>query len=221
MRVWNRELMTSDFLGPVTEIFVFALILLSWIPTIISMSLPFPWSQLEVGFSQLWFRLSSRSFPIFAHLPDTNRGTCLFQHPYDWNPLLFNENRVCRPRNRVHQHPGQEHPKCEWLFSETALLIPEPLQAFIPPVPGQSCHFLIKHWERQPQEDIIQDSGLSRRPHGVLFKGGIAVAARILGESETHTSQHEPLGVTPTNIQTQHNSWFYSPLLVSIKGFSH
>ena len=79
----------------------------------------------------------------------------------------------------------------------------------------------IKHWERQPQEDIIQDSGLSRRPHGVLFKGGIAVATRILGESETHTSQHEPLGVTPTNIQTQHNSWFYSPLLVSIKGFSH
>ena len=134
--------MTSDFSVPVTENFVFALILLSWIPTIISMSLPFPWSQLEVGFSQLWFRLSSRSFPIFAHLPDTNRGTCLFQHPYDWNPLLFNENRVCRPRNRVHQHPEQEHPKCEWLFSETALLIPEPLQAFILPVPGQSCHFL-------------------------------------------------------------------------------
>ena len=36
------ELMTSDFLGPVTEIFVFALILLSWIPRIISMSRPFP-----------------------------------------------------------------------------------------------------------------------------------------------------------------------------------
>ena len=37
-----RELMTSDFLGPVTEIFVFALSLVSWIPRIISMSLPFP-----------------------------------------------------------------------------------------------------------------------------------------------------------------------------------
>ena len=41
-RVRKRELMTSDFLGPVTEIFVFALILVSWIPRIISMSLPFP-----------------------------------------------------------------------------------------------------------------------------------------------------------------------------------
>ena len=41
-RVRKRELMTSDFLGPVTEIFVFALSLVSWIPRIISMSLLFP-----------------------------------------------------------------------------------------------------------------------------------------------------------------------------------
>ena len=40
--VRKRELMTSDFLGPVTVIFVFALSLVSWIPRIISMSLPFP-----------------------------------------------------------------------------------------------------------------------------------------------------------------------------------
>ena len=53
MRVWNRDLMTSDLLGPVTEIFVFALILVSWIPRIISMSLLFPGSQSEVGSSQL------------------------------------------------------------------------------------------------------------------------------------------------------------------------
>ena len=37
-----RELMTSDFLDPVTEIFVFALIFVSWIPRIISISLHFP-----------------------------------------------------------------------------------------------------------------------------------------------------------------------------------
>ena len=42
LRVRKRELMTSDFLGPVTEIFVFALSLVSWIPRIISVSLPFP-----------------------------------------------------------------------------------------------------------------------------------------------------------------------------------
>ena len=40
-RVRKRELKTSDFMGPVTEIFVFALILVSWIPRIISMSLHF------------------------------------------------------------------------------------------------------------------------------------------------------------------------------------
>ena len=121
MRVWNRELLTSDFLGPVTEIFVFALSLVSWIPRIISVSLPFLWSQLEVGSSLLWFRLGSRSFPITVHLPDTNRGTFLFQHPYEWNPLLFNDNRVCRPWNTIHQHPGKEHPKCEWLFAQNGL----------------------------------------------------------------------------------------------------
>ena len=135
-------MMTSDFLCPVTEIFVFALSLVSWIPRITSMSLPFPWSQVEVGSSQLWFRLGSRSFPIIEHLPDTNKGSCLFQHHYEWNSLFFNESRVCRPPDTVHQHPGQEYPKCDLVFLRAALLIPEPLQAFILPLPGQSCHFL-------------------------------------------------------------------------------
>ena len=38
-RVRKRELMISDFLGAVTEVFVFALILVSWFPRIISMNL--------------------------------------------------------------------------------------------------------------------------------------------------------------------------------------
>ena len=46
------------------------------------------------------------------------------------------------------------------------------------------------------------------------------MSSRILGESEIHTSQHEPLPETPRNIQTKHNSLFYFPILVSIKGFS-
>ena len=54
----------------------------------------------------------------------------------------------------------------------------------------------------------------------MLIKGEITVASIILGESEKHTSQHEPLQVTSLNIQTQHNSLLYFPLLVSIKGFS-
>ena len=113
--------MTSNFLGPVTEIFVFALSLVSWIPRIISESLPFPWSQLEVGSSQLWFRLCSRSFPIIVPLPDTNGGTSLFQPHYEWNPLFFTENKVCRPTNTVHQHPGQEYPNCDLMFAQGTL----------------------------------------------------------------------------------------------------
>ena len=122
MKVWNRELITSDFLGPVTEMFVFALSLVSWIPRIISVSLPFPWTQVEVGSSQLWFRLCSRSFLIIVHLQDTNRGTCLFQHHYEWNPLVFIESRVCRPPNTVHQHPGKEYPKWDLVFARRDLI---------------------------------------------------------------------------------------------------
>ena len=40
------------------------------------------------------------------------------------------------------------------------------------------------------------------------------MASRILGESETHTSQPEPLPAAALNIQTQHTSWFYFPFLV-------
>ena len=157
--------MTSDFLCPVTEIFIFALILLFCIPRVISMSLPFPWSQLDMGSPKLWFRLCSRSFPIIVHLPDWNRETDLFQHIYEWNPFFFNENRVCSLPNTVHHHPGQECPKCEW----AALLIPEPQQAFTLPVPGQSCHFLDQNWEIQPQEDVTQDPGLCGCTHCVLL----------------------------------------------------
>ena len=45
--------MTSGFLGPITEIFVFALILASWIHRIISMSCPFleaSWSKAPLNF---------------------------------------------------------------------------------------------------------------------------------------------------------------------------
>ena len=79
---------------------------------------------------------------------------------------------------------------------------------------------LIKDRVIQPQEDITQDPVLCRWTHSVLLKGGKAVASRILGESETHTSQHELLLVTLPNIQTQHNTFYYFPLLVNIKGFS-
>ena len=170
MKEWGCEIENwwLDFLGPVTEIFVFALSLVSWIPRIISMNLPFPWSHLDVGSSQLWFRLCSRSFSIIVHLPDRNRGTRFFHPHYEWNPLFFIENRVCRPPNTVHQHIGQEYPKCDLVFAWSGLtdssITPSIYTAYARPIlsfPGSKT-------EIQPQEDVTQDPGLSRCPHCVL-----------------------------------------------------
>ena len=71
----ERELMTSDFFDPVTEIFAFALILVSWIPRIISMSFPF----LEASWSRATLNFDS-DLVLDTSLPDTNRGNHLFQH---------------------------------------------------------------------------------------------------------------------------------------------
>ena len=74
--------------------------------------------------------------------------------------------------------------------------------------------------EIQPQEGVTQDPGLCVfKNFCASFKRAKAVALRILEESEIHNSQPEPLPVTPPNIQTQHTSLFYSPLLVSIRWF--
>ena len=188
MRVWNRELMTSDFLGRVTEIFVFALILESWIPRIISVSLPFPWSQLWVGSSQQWFRLCSRFFSIIVHPPDTNRGTHLFRHHYKQNTLFFTENRVCRPQNTVHQHPGQAYPKCDLMFAQSGLTDSWTTPSIYTACARPILSFPQSKTEIQPQKDVTQDPGLSRCPHSVPYKGGIAMASRILGEADTHQS---------------------------------
>ena len=81
----------------------------------------FSWSQLEYGYSQFWFRLGFRTSLIILYLPDTNRCTHLFQHHYVWNPLFCTENRVCRPPNTVHQHPGKECSKDEWVYVRRGL----------------------------------------------------------------------------------------------------
>ena len=65
--------MTSGFLGPITEIFVFALILASWIHRIISMSCPF----LEASWSRASLNFDSDLVLDPSH-PDTNRGNIYF-----------------------------------------------------------------------------------------------------------------------------------------------
>ena len=65
--------MTSGFLGPITEIFVFALILASWIHRIISMSCPF----LEASWSKAPLNFDS-DLVLDPSLLDTNRGNICF-----------------------------------------------------------------------------------------------------------------------------------------------
>ena len=48
------------------------------------------------------------------------------------------------------------------------------------------------------------------------MKGGIALVSRILGESEAHTSQHEPLPAIPPDIQTRQT--FLFPSFVKYQG---
>ena len=75
----------------------------------------FQWVPLFLQANWSWASLNFVSDLVLdPSLPDTNRGIHLFQHHYKWNPLFFTENRVWRLPNKVHQHPGQECPKCEW-----------------------------------------------------------------------------------------------------------
>ena len=129
---------------------------------------------------------------------------------------------MCRTPNTIYQHPGQQCTKCEWVCVRSILTDNWTTSSIYLHCLCQANPVIssIKDREIHPQEDITQDPGLCRWTHSVLFKGGIAAAPRILGKSETHTSQHEPLLVTSPNIQTQHNSFLYFPLLISIKGFS-
>ena len=129
--------MTSGFLGPITEIFVFALILASWIHRIISMSCPF----LEASWSKAPLNFDS-DLVLDPSLLDTNRGNICFSTIK--SETLYSLLRTgCTDHQidfiNILSSSAQRVSEC---FLGTALLIPEPLQIFTLPVPGQSCHFL-------------------------------------------------------------------------------
>ena len=110
--------MTSDFLGPITEI----LCICSDSCVLDSFPESFQWVSLFLEAS--WSRVSlnfDSDFVLDPSLPDTNRGNHFLQHHYEWNALFFTENRVCRPPNTVYQHPGQQYPKCEWVCVRSGL----------------------------------------------------------------------------------------------------
>ena len=134
----KRKLMTSDFLGAVTEIFVFPLILVSWIPRIISVSLPFswsPWSWAPFNFYSDLVLDPSRS--LYTSQTQTEAPICF--------STIKSETLYSLLRIRCADHQTQFTSilgSSALSVSECVLLIPESLQAFTLPVPSQSCHFL-------------------------------------------------------------------------------
>ena len=130
-------MMTSGFLGPITEIFVFALILASWIHRIISMSCPF----LEASWSKAPLNFDS-DLVLDPSLLDTNRGNICFSTIK--SETLYSLLRIGCADHQIQFTSilGSSTQSVSECVLGVALLITEQLQAFTMPVPGQSCHFL-------------------------------------------------------------------------------
>ena len=130
-------MMTSGFLGPITEIFVFALILASWIHRIISMSCPF----LEASWSKAPLNFDS-DLVLDPSLLDTNRGNICFSTIK--SETLYSLLRIVCTKHQIQFTSilGRSAQSVSKFVLVMPLLIPEPLQAFTLLVPGQSCHFL-------------------------------------------------------------------------------
>ena len=130
-------MMTSGFLGPITEIFVFALILASWIHRIISMSCPF----LEASWSKAPLNFDS-DLVLDPSLLDTNRGNICFSTIK--SETLYSLLRIGCTDHQIQFTSilGRSAQSVSECVLEEALLIPKTLQAFTLPVPDQFCHSL-------------------------------------------------------------------------------
>ena len=127
--------MTSDFLGAVTEVFVFALILVSWFPRIISMNLLKP---VAVGLLSI---LIQTWFQILHSETQTEAPICFSTIKSE---TLYSFLRIGCADHQIQfiSILGRSSLTVSEFVLGAALLIPEPLPAFTLPVPGQSCHFL-------------------------------------------------------------------------------
>ena len=135
--------MTSDFLGPITEIFVFALILVSWIPRIISMNLLKP---VAVGLLSI---LIQTWFQILHSETQTEAPICFSTIKSE---TLYSLLRIQCTDHQIQFTSilGRSTLSVIQCLLGAPLLIPEPHQAFIQPVLGQSCHFLYQRLRNTP-----------------------------------------------------------------------
>ena len=123
--------MTSDFLGPVTEIFAFALILVSWIPRIISMNFPFleaSWSMATLNFDSDLVLEPPWSF--YTSQTQTDAPICFSTITSE---ILYSLLRIGCAEHQIQFTSilGSSAQSVSECVLEVSLLITEPLQAFI------------------------------------------------------------------------------------------
>ena len=138
----KRELMTSDFLGAVTEIFVFALILVSWFPESfqsVYLFLEASWSWAPLSFYSDFVLDPSRS--LYTSQTQTDASVCFSTIKSE---TLYSFLRIGCADHQIQftSIMGRSAQRVSECVLGSALLILEPLPAFTLPVPGQSCHFL-------------------------------------------------------------------------------
>ena len=130
--------MTSDFLGPVTEIFVFC----SDSSVLDSQNhfneSPFSLKPVRVRLLSI---LIQNWFQILHSQTQTESTICFSTIKSE---TLYSLLRIGCTGHQIQFTSilGKSAQSVSQCVLGTALLIPEPLQAFTLPVPGQSCHFL-------------------------------------------------------------------------------
>ena len=131
--------MTSDFLGPITEIFVFALILVSWIHSQNHFNeSPFSLKPVGVGLLSI---LIKTWLQIIHSQTQTEATICIHTIKSE---TLYSLVRIGCADHQIQFTSilGSSTQSVSECVLGVALLITEQLQAFTMPVPGQSCHFL-------------------------------------------------------------------------------
>ena len=190
-------MITSDFLGPFTEIFVFALILCPVFPESFQWVSPFleaSWRWAPLNCDSDFFLDPSQS--LYTSQTQTETPICFSTI---MSETLYSLIRIGFAAHQIQFTSilGKSALTVSECLLGAALLILEPHQAFTLPVPGQSCHFLNQR-QKYSLRKMSPRIQVCRYTHCVLLKGRIAVDSRILGEPETHTSHPELLPATPT-----------------------
>ena len=191
----NNELIASDFLGPGTEIFGSALIPLYQIPSILPTSLPFPWNQLELGFSECGSDGLVLYPSQFCYISQTQREKLICASTFE-SEIIYSLLRIglCRKPNTVHQHPWVGVPLV-WMsvYLDWAWMTPEADPAFTLREPGQSCHFLDQKLRNTASGRYHPGSRSPAHPWGLCSLEICCISSPAnSGEDRIHTSQPEP-----------------------------